>query len=489
MLKNKRLIAIITSLLMVISVLPGTALAGTFAGTHAGKPALAAAKSTLAEYPGKQGGSTNIRVYMFHGGQLETSGDNVYANVYNRNYTIKTDMAVTDYWSNYILEELDSTKPIDFAFFVSGSQTAGTNATHYPRNLIPYLSIRDREGNVVLTGEAIYKSAKDAGFGGTGGGSGGGPARGFDVEVSVGSGTLKPHQQYAFVLSEGISGKATSTKLNKKILFNFTTAPIKVSTIQLSNAKAALKQNQTMTLSAAAAPDNATDKAVTWFSSNTEVAAVDQEGRVTARSGGDATITATAKDGSGAKASCEIRVIGTTAAKAAAATYNSIKISWKKVAKADGYTLYRYSRKAKKYKAIKTTKALSYTDKKLTAGQKQSYKVKAYRIIDQKKVFGSDSAKATAAAKPVAPKLKVIAGKGKAVIKWNAVPGITKYQLYKSSKKSGKFYKERVTVKTRYTDYGLKKGKACYYKIKAYKVVKGKKVYSGYSKVVKVKAR
>ena len=53
---------------------------------------------------------------------------------------------------------------------------------------------------------------------------------------------------------------------------------------------------------------NAANKAVTWKSSNTKVATVNSRGKVTAKSPGTSTITCTAKDGSGKKATCKITV-------------------------------------------------------------------------------------------------------------------------------------------------------------------------------------
>lgn len=55
-------------------------------------------------------------------------------------------------------------------------------------------------------------------------------------------------------------------------------------------------------------PATATDKTVTWSSSNSAVAAVDQNGNVTAKTAGTANITATANDGSGVKGICNVTV-------------------------------------------------------------------------------------------------------------------------------------------------------------------------------------
>ena len=66
--------------------------------------------------------------------------------------------------------------------------------------------------------------------------------------------------------------------------------------------------NQTATLTATVTPANATNKSVTWNSSNTAVATVDANGKVTAVADGTATITATTVDGTNLSATCEVTV-------------------------------------------------------------------------------------------------------------------------------------------------------------------------------------
>ena len=62
------------------------------------------------------------------------------------------------------------------------------------------------------------------------------------------------------------------------------------------------------TLRATITPTNATNKAVTWSSTNKKVVKVDQTGKITAIGAGKATIKATAKDGSKKSASVTITV-------------------------------------------------------------------------------------------------------------------------------------------------------------------------------------
>ncbi len=66
---------------------------------------------------------------------------------------------------------------------------------------------------------------------------------------------------------------------------------------------------KTATLKATVAPGNATNRALTWESSNENVATVNSKGRVVAVNKGSAIITAKATDGSGKKVSCKITVI------------------------------------------------------------------------------------------------------------------------------------------------------------------------------------
>ena len=82
--------------------------------------------------------------------------------------------------------------------------------------------------------------------------------------------------------------------------------PVQVTDVELDITQKALNVGDTFTLTATVKPDNATDKSVTWSSSNTSVATVDENGVVTAVSEGTATITATASNG--VEASCTVTV-------------------------------------------------------------------------------------------------------------------------------------------------------------------------------------
>ena len=88
-----------------------------------------------------------------------------------------------------------------------------------------------------------------------------------------------------------------------------TPAPVKVSNVTVNPATVKLtSKGQTTQLSASVLPSNAENKSIVWSTSNVSVATVDNNGVVTAVANGNATIIATAADGSGKYAECSVVV-------------------------------------------------------------------------------------------------------------------------------------------------------------------------------------
>ena len=81
-----------------------------------------------------------------------------------------------------------------------------------------------------------------------------------------------------------------------------------VTAIVLSETSITLQLDEMKTLKATVQPTSATNKSVTWSSSNTSIATVDQAGQVIAIDTGTCTITCSAADGSGVKATCTVMV-------------------------------------------------------------------------------------------------------------------------------------------------------------------------------------
>ena len=98
-----------------------------------------------------------------------------------------------------------------------------------------------------------------------------------------------------------------TTKDGSKTATCNVTVVIPVTSVSLNKTELTIEKGKSETLTATVSPSDATDKTVTWQSSNTAVATVDQNGKVTAKELGNVTITVTAKDGS-KTASCSVTV-------------------------------------------------------------------------------------------------------------------------------------------------------------------------------------
>ena len=86
-------------------------------------------------------------------------------------------------------------------------------------------------------------------------------------------------------------------------------SPYLVTSITLNEQEMTLNVGEEFTLIPAILPENADYKNVIWSSSDSEVASVDTQGKVTALAAGNATITATTTDGSNLSASCQVTVV------------------------------------------------------------------------------------------------------------------------------------------------------------------------------------
>ena len=81
---------------------------------------------------------------------------------------------------------------------------------------------------------------------------------------------------------------------------------IEAKSVKLNKKKATLKKGASITLKATVKPTDTTDKTLSWTSSNSKVATVDGNGKVTAKKKGTCVITATTSNGK--KAKCKITV-------------------------------------------------------------------------------------------------------------------------------------------------------------------------------------
>jgi uncharacterized protein YjdB len=231
------------------------------------------------------------------------------------------------------------------------------------------------------------------------------------------------------------------------------------------------------------------DKTITWSSSNRDVVSVDSKGKLKTTGIGTATVTAMAGDKKKAAATVTIKLALPLSFQAVSGGVNSNKITWKTVSGASGYQLYRADSKTGTYTLIKDTGSKAFTDKGLVTGKTYYYKVRAYRQQGMKKVYGSFTD--VVAAKPVPPvpsNVKLIkVSSGRISFTWNKVSSVSGYEVYRSSSKTRTFGKVKTTASLYFINYGLTKERTYYYKVRAYKIVGGKKVYGNFTKVFSVK--
>lgn len=167
-------------------------------------------------------------------------------------------------------------------------------------------------------------------------------------------------------------------------------------------------------------------------------------------------------------------------------TTTSAKVTWQKTAGATGYQLW--------YKADTTTTwtnagsltALTKTVTGLTAGVTYQFKVRAYRTVDGKNVFGPYSAVVALTQLPPTPQGVTTANVNSNSIKvsWKACTGVAGYEVHISTSETGTYTLKADVKTTNATLTGLEIGVRVYVKVRAYGLDgKGNKVYGDFSAV------
>ena len=216
--------------------------------------------------------------------------------------------------------------------------------------------------------------------------------------TAVGNGT-------ATITVTSVSGNYTATvAVTVKI-------PVEIENIAIETEKEILtKIGETTDLKIKIKPENADAQKLIWKSENEMVAAVDENGKVTAVGNGTVAITVTTEDGK-IMASIMITVdvpeepvitnttgFGRLKARSVKQTKTSITLEWSRLDGADGYFIYgnlcntaAKSYKYKKMADISNGSTRTWTQKSLKKGTYYKYIVKAYRIINGKKVVTDTS--------------------------------------------------------------------------------------------------
>ena len=163
-------------------------------------------------------------------------------------------------------------------------------------------------GGNAFAGTLTYKSGTVTANGGSGGSGGTGEAEGNGSSGSAGKAFANPvdfTQSTGYSVTDG--SNAIESVLNQTKVVISEPATVAVTGVTLNQNEAQMTVGgETLTLSATVNPEGATDKSVTWSTSDGNVATVDN-GVVTAVAAGTATITVTTTDGS-FTATCAVTV-------------------------------------------------------------------------------------------------------------------------------------------------------------------------------------
>ena len=229
-----------------------------------------------------------------------------------------------------------------------------------------------------------------------------------------------------------------------------------------------------------------------FSSSDPTVATVSGDGTVIARAIGSTTITVTTISGVSRSVNISVMPVAPSNLKVSAKTTTSAELSWNSVMNATGYNVYRSTSKNGTYKKIGSSTTNSYTDKGLTKGKTYYYKVASYVNSNGKQILSSYSAvKSFSASAPAPATISAAKTKaGVAKITWGKSTGASGYEVFMAKSSSGSYSKIATISKAStlsYTKTGLTKGKTYFFKVRSYTTVNGKKIYSDYTKVVKVK--
>lgn len=185
------------------------------------------------------------------------------------------------------------------------------------------------------------------------------------------------------------------------------------------------------------------------------------------------------------KASAKIELTKVKAKAAAkGGPYNYI--SWNKVSGASGYRIYRKT-KNQGWKSIKEVKntALSYKDYNIQGITSYAYAVRAYRLVDGKKVLSSYTASSYIMSYPAKQNISKITRTSRGLkLYWKTQKNADRYQIYRKTKNAS--WKRIATVSggktSSFEDRTAKKGITYYYAVRAgVKISTGKVLCGSYT--------
>lgn len=168
-------------------------------------------------------------------------------------------------------------------------------------------------------------------------------------------------------------------------------------------------------------------------------------------------------------------------------SYDQAYLSWTAVKGAAGYKVYRSTSPNGVFTRIITTKRTTFTDTKRRTGTTYYYRIRAYKTVGSTTIHSAYSASVRIRVQPAKTsiqKIQLVNNGTKLRLTWKAVPGATGYSVYRSTSKNGTYRRIKIINSGRTNTYLTNlpaAGKAYYYKIRAFRLVNGKRMAGDYS--------
>jgi len=183
---------------------------------------------------------------------------------------------------------------------------------------------------------------------------------------------------------------------------------------------------------------------------------------------------------------------GVPVLKASPVTGTGNRLAWTSAAYSGGYEIYRAESAAGPFNriaVISSGNTLSYTDSTCSRGKTYYYRIRSYVTAGSSKSYGAYSSAASSRyfARLGRPSVKLSKiGTRSVKIKWKKISGATGYQIYRATKKNGRYKRIKTlkgSSKISYTNKKLKRHKRYYYKVRAYRLNGSFKDLSSFSKI------